>query len=213
MGWRRKEIREELDKLVEVKIEANRYHSRAIDAENNYAVVNDMYKDLKGVNKALSKENEAFKGELEIMYLRAIGNATTVKEVARIMERYRHIMIANCGEELSGGMVQAFKNLKYVIIGGPAKESLSKAEQAAKTKIKRLHRDEVKLTLSLLEDGAVGQVPDTMYVGVMTKLVENITNAKIDGVKVLEAKNAGLNPEQVLDSILVQYGIDKDSVM
>lgn len=203
MGWSKKELKEELEK---VQIERNRYKDRAFEAEQDCRNIGEEIVRLKKEIQELRCIAVDKSKELELMYLRAIGAAKTTKEVRDIQDRYYE----------HGGILTRLPGHKTLVgssvVDIPARwQNVADFDfyNAIKTKTKRLNQAKISNVLADLEDVKDGRT----YAAVMMALVKDITGRNIDGVKVFEAKKSGLSPRGVFLSILAQEDIPQDSVM
>jgi hypothetical protein len=143
--------------------------------------------------------------ELEVFYLKAIGECETVKQVNDMLKQYRKT------ELYSNWLVEEFASICFANIYTKTHvtREQNKIQQAAKTKIKRINRKNIYKTCELLDS----ESDNAVYARVMMSEINEMTGKEVDGKKILDAKASGLDAISVFKSILSAYDVKQDDVM
>ena len=162
----------------------------------------------KRVSKSITKKQKetmsAMENELEVFYLKAIGDCKTVKQVNAVLKRYHES--GSFKAWVSGVMEETF--MVSLFSGKQITPKGSRVDQAAATKIKRINRKNIIKICKLLDN----KTDNATYAHVMMSEIKEITGKEVDGKKILDAKASGLDAMSVFKSILSAYSIKQDDV-
>jgi len=162
----------------------------------------------KRVSKSITKKQKetmsAMENELEVFYLKAIGDCKTVKQVNAVLKRYHES--GSFKAWVSGVMEETF--MVSLFSGKQITPKGSRVDQAAATKIKRINRNLIVKKCQALSDTSDA----TVYAMVMMALLKEVANIEVDGTKIIEAKKADICPLDVFRSMLSAYNIKQDDV-
>lgn len=177
------------------------------DSENakKYAEAKKQVATLTKKNASLEKRVASYAKELERMFLQAIGEAETVKQVNAVVGRYNKSSL--CAEQV-GSILQ---NIFCVNLSADNATKLNgtSIHQAAATKIKRINTKDAHQLCTMLDT----TTSRTLYASSIAIALKGIADIEVDMTKVLAAKDSGLDAWNVLLSMLAAYGVKADSVM
>jgi len=159
------------------------------------------------VSKSITKEQKetllAMKNELEVFYLKAIGDCETVKQVNAVVKQYTNSSI---GPSVYGfNIIDQLRALSVALRGERPNNSVI---AASKTKIKRINRKNIIKTCKLLDN----ETNNATYAHVMMSEIKEMTGKEVDGKKILDTKASGLDAMSVFKSMLSAYNIKQDDV-
>lgn len=143
--------------------------------------------------------------ELEVFYLKEIGECETVKQVNDVLKQYGKSELY-----FSWAMKEMADIVRlHLFTGSPRKPEQTSIQQAAATKIKRTNRKNIYKICELLDN----EKDNFVYAKVMLSEIKEMTGLEVDGKKILDAKASGLDSMGVFKSILSAYDVKQDDIM
>lgn len=222
-----KNLREELDYQ---KRKAEKFREMMFNERSDYHKVRTENCELKSEKAALeyqinslkarnadlieerdSKSNEikTLNKELEQFYLKAIGNANTVKQVQKVLAKYHESPLF---------LSRIAPLIRKVVIGSlspfgknPDSPIGTSVQLAATTKIKRINKRDVSDMCVYLDN--LQEEDKSHYASEVASMLKSVANIEVDRKKILDAWEAGLDAYSVFLSMLSAYNIKQENVL
>jgi len=187
------------------------------DLKEKLKTLDNANKKLKADFESKSSANEKVLKELEVFYLKAIGDCKTVKQVSAISNRLiKSELFAGFAKNIVNDFCKEINIPTQLVFQiGSLNDNKQTASlfisinQAIATKIKRINRKNIIKTCELLDD----EQDDAVYAHVMMSEIKEMAGIEVDGKKILDAKASGLDSMSVFKSILSAYNVKQDDVL